>query len=322
VTRIAYPRVALLGSAVMLARLAWVLFARRRDYAVIHAHIAHNMACVSALVGPLLGKRVVVKLTGMHEMRGGILDPRAGLASRLRRLGMRRATLLQATTERILVLPNGVDVARFSGAHRDAGLRRRLAGDAALVGVFVGRLAPEKGLESLVDAWARAFGARTDARLVVVGDGALREELLGRAERRGIGAQIVFAGHSDDVAPVLAAADFGLLTSFAEGLSNALLEYMAAGLPVIGSRVSGTEDFVTPGETGWLFEPGALDQLAGCLAEAALAGPAALAAMGRTARERIVARASRDAVTLALLEGYGLAPAAAPGDGGSVPCAG
>ena len=65
-----------------------------------------------------------------------------------------------------------------------------------------------------------------------------------------------FVGPSSDVQRYLAMAHFGVLASLHEGLSNTLLEYMAAGLPVLGSRVSGTEDFVVAGHTGWLFPPG------------------------------------------------------------------
>lgn len=319
VMRITYPRMRVLGGVIMLAKLAWFLFAHRRDYQVIHAHIAHNMASVAAIMGKLLGKPVVVKLTGMRELVGGILDPHPNFGARLRKLAIRQATLIQATSERIrqtlidrgfdptrtLVLPNGVDVGRFTRVGRDHELRAQLCGAAEIVGIFVGRLAPEKNHESLLNAWAETFARRTDAKLVLVGDGVLRQHLTEVANRMGIGTQVVFAGHSNDIARYLAIADFGLLTSLAEGLSNSLLEYMAAGLPVIGSRISGTEDFVVPGETGWLFEPGDGDDLARCLALAAAAGAPALRAMGEKAQQRIVSTASLEAVTKKLITCYG-----------------
>jgi glycosyltransferase involved in cell wall biosynthesis len=323
VVRIAYPKIRLAGGAIMLAKLAWYLIARRRDYAVIHAHIAHNMASVASVVGSILGKPVVVKLTGMREMSGGILDANAGIASRIRKWAIQRATRIQATSSRIrhllveqgfedsrvLLLPNGVDVARFAEAKRDAALRRQLCGDARLVGIFVGRLAPEKGHELLLEAWAEVFGARTDAKLVLVGDGVTREPLQQLALRLGIGSQVVFAGHSSEVARHLAIADFGLLTSFAEGLSNSLLEYMASGLPVVGSKVSGTEDFVREGDTGWLFEPGRKEELVHCLAAVARLDAGALRKVGDNARTLIVSTASLEAVAQALVGAYGFQPA-------------
>jgi glycosyltransferase involved in cell wall biosynthesis len=326
VTRIRYPRVRLVGGVVMLAKLAALLVARRGRYQVIHAHIANNMAAVAALVGRLLGKPVLVKLTGMKEMKGGILDAQPGLPARLKKWAMARATGLQATStrigkllaargfdrERVLLVPNGVAVERFS-APQDAEARRRLCGPAGFVALFVGRLAPEKGHEALLHAWAASLVDRRDAKLLLVGDGPMRQPLAELAQRLGIAEQVVFAGHADDVAPFIAIADVGLLTSLAEGLSNALLEYMAGGLPVIGSRVSGTEDFVVPGETGWLFEPGRRDELAQCLAEAAALEPEGLKRLGQRARQRIHATASLDAVTDKLLGHYGLAPMATAG---------
>ncbi len=318
VTRITYPKIKLLGGAVMLTKLAWLLLARRHHYSFIHAHIANNMAAVCAVVGVLLGKRVLIKLTGMQEMMGGILDPAPNIATRLKKIAIRRATLLQATSvrirqmlidssfdpQRVLLLPNGVDVARFTTTARDQLLRERLCGNAQFVGVFVGRLSPEKGHESLFQAWASAFQGRDDVRLLLVGDGLLKESLMASAEQLGIGQQVVFAGHAPDVALFLAIADFGLLTSLSEGLSNALLEYMATGLPVVGSRVSGTEDFVIAGSTGWLFEPGSTNELASCLAEAVSVGVSSLRLMGRQAQQRIMDTASLDAVTSTLMLHY------------------
>ena len=334
VVRIAYPRVKLVGGAVMLCRLATHLWRRRRDYEVIHAHIAHNMAAVACVVGRALGKRVYVKITGMREMRGGILDPQPGFSSRLRRRAVQRATAVQATSTRIAqllrdcgftaaqvaVLPNGVDTQRFVPLQRDPAARTRHFGDARRVGVFVGRLAPEKGQELLIEAWSRAFPGRTDCRLLLVGDGPTRGTLEALASQRGIAGAVVFAGHSDDVAPWLALADFALLTSLAEGLSNALLEAMASGLPVIGSRVSGTEDFVLDGQTGELFEPGDLDGLVRALQRIDARDDAALARMGAAARAKILAEASLEAVTARLLALYGVVPIEAAPPERSVPC--
>ena len=75
VTRLRYPKIPGLGAIWMLLSFAWLLLRERHRYDVIHSHIAGNMSAVCCLVGKLLGKPVVVKLTGLTEMRGGILDP-------------------------------------------------------------------------------------------------------------------------------------------------------------------------------------------------------------------------------------------------------
>jgi len=319
VVRIPYPRVRLLGGLVLLARLFWRLVAWHRRYAVIHAHIAHNMAAASALAGRLLRKRVFVKITGVHEMHGGILDPHPGFTARLRRAALLHATGMQATSTRIgkllvergfarsqvALVPNGVDTARFARRPCDAQLKSELCADAARVGIFVGRLSMEKGHPLLLEAWAAALAGSPGTRLLLVGEGPLRDGLQQAAQRLGIGAQVVFAGHRDDVERLLAIADFAILSSHGEGLSNALLEYMAAELPVVGSRVSGTEDFIEHGSNGWLFEPGDGAGLARALREVALTPEDELRRMGRQARERVQSVASSEAVTGRLLALYG-----------------
>jgi L-malate glycosyltransferase len=321
VTRISYPRVRLFGGVIMLGKLAWHLIKERRGYDFIHAHVAGNMAAIAALTGAVIGKRVLVKLTGMKEMVGGILDTDAGFTASWKRWAMQRGAILQATSTRIqtmlqqvgfarqstLLLPNGVDTERFTSVGERtnlAALRQQLCGDARLVGVFVGRLAPEKGHELLLASWAKVMNGRSDTKLLLVGDGPKRDAVQSLAHELGIGGQVVFAGHSDDVAPFLRIADFGLLTSLAEGLSNSLLEYMASGLPVVGSRVSGTEDFVVPNETGWLFEPGDGASLELALRNAACAERDTLRELGRAAHRRIMSTASLEAVTDALIQQY------------------
>jgi len=192
---------------------------------------------------------------------------------------------------------------------RDTETRRDLCGERRLVGVFVGRLEAEKDLDLMLRGWASAFRQRSDVALVLVGAGSLKLHLEGLAGELGIAEQIVFAGASKMVERYLAIADVGLLTSRAEGLSNTLLEYMASALPVIGSRVSGTEDFVVDGKTGWLFSAGDLEQFSHCLRTAASLEGDSLAALGRNAREMVVGEASISAVVTRLVEIYSLSPA-------------
>jgi glycosyltransferase involved in cell wall biosynthesis len=318
VTRIPYPKVPWIGAFLMLVRLSWLLLKRRSSYDVIHVHIAGNMAAISSLIGRLLGKPVVVKLTGMTEMKGGILDPMPRLGARLRKAVMHLASGYQATSqriadllavrgfarERILQVPNAVDVQRFSSVPRDAARRRAVCGDRQLIGVYVGRLEPEKGLELLIQGWARVFRHRTDVALMLVGDGSLFDSLRNGARELDIDSQIIFVGSTEQVERYLALADFGVLTSLYEGLSNSLLEYMAAGLPVVGSRVSGTEDWVIDGRTGWLFPPGNLEAFATALARVGDPDTQTLRAHGATAQQLVIDKASIPAVVDVLQATY------------------
>jgi glycosyltransferase involved in cell wall biosynthesis len=145
---------------------------------------------------------------------------------------------------------------------------------------------------------------------MIVGDGPLNQSLRELARRLGIKSQVVFVGHSDQVERYLAVADFGILPSLNEGLSNTLLEYMASGLPVIGSRISGTEDLVVHGKTGWLFTAGNEFEIEHCLSVVAALPLTAIGAMGRVARQQIKEYASIDAVVGQLMRLYGMvAPA-------------
>lgn len=318
ITRIRYPKVPWIGAAWMLLSLAALLVRRRQGYSLIHAHIAGNMAAVASLVGWLLGKPVVVKLTGMTEMRGGIIDASPRLGGRVRKLAMRRANAYQATSQRIgdllvssgfapqkvLQLPNAVDVQRFSSPVRDEARRAELCGGRRLVGIFVGRLEPEKGLEGLLEAWSQVFGRDRSAVLLVVGRGSVRPLLEQRTRSLGIEDLVVFTGPTRAVEQYMALADFGLLTSLYEGLSNSLLEYMAAGLPVLGSKISGTEDWVIDGQTGWLYAAGQTRDLVARLTAVARSDAAELRRLGDGARDRVTRYASIPAVVTALQQAY------------------
>jgi glycosyltransferase involved in cell wall biosynthesis len=316
VRRIPHSRSRLLASAGLLLRLVTLLLREGRSASVIHAHIAHQMAAVCCLVGRLLGKPVIVKLTGAHELTSGILSDNRSPRVRLLRWAMRRASYYQATSQQLLdallragfapekarLIPNAVDVGRFRPSS-EPGTRGRGAGR---VGIYVGRFEREKGIEPLLRAWGRAFSAGDGVSLHLVGDGRLKASLQGLAAELGLDGQVRFLGVSAEVERELHKADFAVLPSLNEGLSNALLEYMSAGLPVLGSRVSGTEDLVLPGRTGWLAEPGDVASLEGCLRTVAGTSDEALREMGRRARQSVVSYAGLESVTRQLLTLYGL----------------
>src|SRR5690606_6747693 len=143
-----------------------------------------------------------------------------------------------------------------------------------------------------------------DAQLTIVGTGALRAELEAYAGTLGITGRVVFAGHRHDIENLLREANIGVLPSFAEGLSNTLLESMAAGLPMVASRVSGNEDLVRNDENGWLFEPGDRTQLAQRLEHAAMLSPDQRVVMGDCARRTVHRHAGLESVLDQLIVFY------------------
>ena len=113
------------------------------------------------------------------------------------------------------------------------------------------------------------------------------------------------------MAGALHAADVGVLPSRIEGLSNTLLECMSSGMPVVATRISGNEDFVRPGDNGWLCEPGDQQGLAACLASAMLLPVAEFGAMGDRARRCVEQKAGLDVVLDQLLGLYRQVPVVA-----------
>lgn len=203
-------------------------------------------------------------------------------------------------------LPRGSEMSDSLGpaSPDDSDLRKRLCPGAEFVLLFSGRLEPVKRLDLLLQAWRDALAHDKKAWLVLAGEGDERMSLQEQAVQYGIADRVVFTGHVDRIVNYIHAADVLALVSDYEGLSNAMLEGMASGLPVLGSRISGTEDFVDEGRTGWLFEAGSLAGLTRQLSVARAIQPSELARMSRAAHDEVVTRASVQAVTRALLDAY------------------
>lgn len=212
--------------------------------------------------------------------------------------------------DRIFVVPNGVDVQRYAGATvARAELRAGigLPADALLV-IVVAKLYAQKGHRVLFDALADADLPGGHA-VLIVGEGPERAALERQARARGL-AGIRFLGNRADVPELLAASDLFVLPSLWEGLPMALLEGMAAGLPVIATEVAGTRQVVVSGESGMLVPPGDAAALAATISR--LADDAAeRQRLGRAARARVesefssVRQAARHAEVYAAILGRG-----------------
>jgi L-malate glycosyltransferase len=187
----------------------------------------------------------------------------------------------------IRIVANGIDPGPLLDAEARQRIRAQLQLDPSAVVVgTVGRLDPVKDLPTLIRAFA-AFRLTTPAaRLVMVGDGPMREELERAAD--GI-AGIHFTGHRADARHVMAAFDAYVSSSVFEGMSLTILEAMAAGLPVVATRVGGSPEIVVDGETGLLVPPGEPDVLAHALTELT-ADRARARAMGLAGRRRVCER--------------------------------
>lgn len=296
--RIRYPKIRLLGAAILCLRFAWKLLRERDRYDAVHIHMAENLAAVAGFLRPLLKASVTVKISGASEFEGGILDPRRRTRPLLRLMNrwIQRVDNIQCISHftqrqllaagypasRLRMIPNAVDLSRF-------GVERR-SGNGVVRVAYVGRLRHVKGVTVLVDAW-KAVAPRGGVRLVIAGDGDLREQLVAQVERLGLRDTVELAGEIADVPGLLGGTDVYVQPSFQEGLPNSVLEAMAAGLPIVATRVSGNEDLVTDGDNGVLVPPGSPADLAAALRRL-IDDPALARRMG----ERSRARAERFAV--------------------------
>jgi glycosyltransferase involved in cell wall biosynthesis len=213
--------------------------------------------------------------------------------------GMREEALEAGlASQQILWMPNPTDVDIFRPAEPEE--RRRLRAQYMLRGVtaiFVGRLAPEKELDSLVCAFARAVAVHPEAQLVLVGDGPCRPELLGRARQLGIEASVRFTGRipAGEVRSWLQASDVFVLVSSGEGFPCALAEAMSVGLPAVVSDIPGNRQLIDSHVHGLLVPVKDEESLGACLTQ--LLGDARLRErMGRESRLRIVENYSTDQV--------------------------
>jgi glycosyltransferase involved in cell wall biosynthesis len=179
--------------------------------------------------------------------------------------------------------------------------------------IFVGRLAPIKGVSVLLEAFARTRDAHPDAQLTLVGDGPLRGELEARARALGLTDSVTFTGYigMDEVARRLDAADIFVLPSFAEGVPVVLMEAMAARMPVIGPKVAGVEELVEDGVSGFAVPPGDIDTLAARINDL-LTDAGRRAEMGVSGRNRVEEAfdADKEAAKLAALITHDQDPAA------------
>ncbi len=279
---------------------ALLRYVRKLAPGVIHAHLE------SAIIAGGLARRVlgIPSVATLHTL----LHP-TGLSRGSARLWLMHKTLIHGYDRVICLshaaeafarshglarapltmLHNGIDLAPFS---RPPTREARTAGRAALglpadapVIAAVSVLRREKGIHRLIEAMAAIRQALPEARLLVVGDGDEMDALRDQAAAAGLGGAILFTGYREDVAELLALADLFAHPTVFDALPTVVIEAMAAGLPVVASRVGGVPDMVRDGIEGRLVPPDDAPALAEAII-ALLADSEARAVASRAARTR------------------------------------
>ena len=275
--------------------LAFAALLRRGDYALVHA-FSLTAELWSVLAVMASGRRPALvasernqyldkpswywwlKRFVLRHSAAVIANSKAGAAATARR------TRLPPSLFDVVV--NGVDNVPPITADEREELRRSIGAPAGRVlGLFVGRLVPQKNLECLVAALAM-IDPEQRPWIALAGEGPLRERIGQLALEAGVMADMHFLGVRSDTARLMQAADFLVLPSRFEGLSNALLEAMAAGCPVIASAVGGTPELIEDGRNGLLFTPGSADALSACMGRLC-ADPALRSGLSRRALEHV-----------------------------------
>lgn len=303
-----------------LLSLATFLLLHGRRYDVFHVHQYGHHAALVIVIGRLLNKPIVLKITntgaqGIKQALAGEPTTPGLLASLHRKTDACIATTVEAQEEaayfgipkkRIRIVPNGIDTDFFKPCNLlgKMEIKRQLGLGQSLTVLYSSRLSPAKNPEGLIAAWSAIYRDVKDAQLVLIGDGPLRKTLEDRVAALGLNESVKFAGLQREVLQWYQAADVFVLPSHHEGLSNSLLEAMSCGLPIISTRVSGSTGIFAESDIGELVDVGDMKGLANALLRL-LGDPPRRALCGRRARENAKTRFSIQVVAGETLALYG-----------------
>lgn len=295
---------------------AWL---RRERVDVVHCHDIYTnvfgVACARAAGVPL----VIASRRWWHALAGRAYDVANGISYRLlahRVLANSTLVAAQLAAEgvperKIVVIPNFLDETAFAPlaeAEREAALRRfGVPPDAVVVGA-VAMLRAEKDLGTLVRAVATLAPAHPRLHLLLVGGGPCQAELAESARSLGIADRVHFAGYHAGSPNPHAYLDVSVLCSLHEGFPNTIIEAMAAGRPVVATRVGGVPDAAVDGVTALLTPPGDADVLAAALGRL-VEDPTLRRRLGEAGRERAAQHFRAERVLGKLWQLYASVPA-------------
>jgi glycosyltransferase involved in cell wall biosynthesis len=190
--------------------------------------------------------------------------------------------------EQFVVIPFGVEANRFGDVGRMSGTGLGLHEGLPVIGTVCRLIEPKKGLKFLLEAVAhleREVG-KPVCQVLIVGEGPAEENLRALSAQLGIAPRVVFSGMRRDIPQLLTLMDIFVLPSLYEGFGISILEAMAAGKPVVASRVGGIPEFVASGESGLLVQPGDSVALAAAIKQL-LAQPEQAKVLGRRGQDHV-----------------------------------
>jgi len=248
---------------------AWM---RLQGVKLVHAQDFYtNLIAVPA--ARLAGAKVIVSRLDLAHWHGprrrAALRWATKLADRVQvnALAIKRQLIEEegVAPEKIEVVLNGIDLDRFDRRQRQPLARPLPVPDGARVITVVANLHPVKGQHDVVEALSEIAARFPDVHLLLVGEGERRGPIAERAKELRIDDRVHLVGHRTDIPAVLARTEILVSSSYAEGLSNSVIEGMAARLPVVGTAVGGTPELLVDGERGLLVPPRAPARIADAL---------------------------------------------------------
>ncbi len=250
------------------------LLLRMRRYVLEHKiRIVHSFQPNANILGTLLGRMtgvpVIISRRSLGDF-GSLGSRRLGwlqknvtnrMADRVlvNSMAVRKAVteMENIPFEKVVLIYNGLDLERFAPRSGTSRLRPSLGipSDAFVFGISSG-LRPVKGVDVAIRGFSRIRERFPNARLVISGDGPERERLESLARQTGSESSVLFLGTRPDMEDIYPIFDVFVLASHSEGFSNAALEAMGTGLPIIASRIGGNIEMIDEGLNGFLVPPG------------------------------------------------------------------
>jgi len=291
-------------------RLVGVL--RHGSFDLIQSYLTYANI-LGGMAGALAGVPVIASLRNTDGNRGDYNTLRFELETWVLRHLVRRVVAngyaiadvhrVRVGRTSIDVIPNTVPLPGLLSDAERVSVRAELTnGCTGPIVISVGRMAAAKGYPDLLSAFAAIAPRFSDASLVIVGGGKLMPQLREQVRSLGMEGRIFLKGTRNDVPRLLMASDVYVSASHWEGMSVALLEAMAAGLPVVATTVGDAPRMVIDG-TGLLVKPHQPDELANAMAEL-LANPLRCKLLGAAGRAHVAARYDRDAWVQAFIDLY------------------